>query len=363
MTTSLLRELIRIPSVNPEGEPGVAEPGEGELAKYLADWLGKRGADVELREVVPGRPNVIGRFPSALPGSPRLLLAPHTDTVSVAGMTIDPFGGEIQEGRIWGRGASDTKGPMAAMLTAIDRCQSILSGLGWEIWFAGLMGEEAGLLGSRSLAAEEKFDMVIVGEPTELATVCAHKGSGTVRICAEGRSAHASTPEAGTNAIDRALGSLECLRAAFRHCAAGVSHQVLGGPTLSVGTIRGGTKSNVIPDHCLIEVDLRTVPGFEAEAVVAAAESEGVKLDLRTAPPLDTDPGHPLIRKLSDLGAAPSWAPWFCDAAAFAAVGTPAVALGPGSIAQAHTADEWIAVEDLERGADFFEAFLRSLVR
>lgn len=360
---ALLSELVRIPSVNPEGDPGVPEPGEERIAGFLAGWLEERGASVVLREVRPGRPNVVARFGTADGTRPRLLLAPHTDTVSVVGMTIDPFGGIVREGRLWGRGASDTKGPMAAMLTAIDRCSGILPELSHEIWFAGLMGEEAGLLGSRALAAEETFDMVIVGEPTDLKTVCAHKGSGTVRIRASGRSAHASTPEAGINAIDLAMGSLTRLRETFIAHAAGVSHPVLGGPTMSVGTIRGGTKSNVIPDSCEIEVDLRIVPGFDADSVVAAAEGEGVTVQVSTAPALNTDPDHPLIRKLAALGAVPDRAPWFCDAAAFAARGMPAVALGPGSIAQAHTADEWISVEELERGADFFETFLRSLAR
>ena len=115
--TQLLQELIRIPSVNPAGTPGTPHTGEAACAEYLANHLRELGANTEVREVLPGRPNVTGCFRS--PGKPRLLFAPHTDTVSVAGMTIDPFGGDLREGCIWGRGASDTKGSIAAMLRAI----------------------------------------------------------------------------------------------------------------------------------------------------------------------------------------------------------------------------------------------------
>src|SRR4051812_44601211 len=115
----LLQSLVRIPSVNPAGDPGTDKVGEQACAEYLVEILRDLGADVTLREVLPGRPNVVGRFPSDRPGKPRLLLAPHTDTVSVAGMTIDPFGAELRDGKIWGRGACDTKGSMTAMLWAL----------------------------------------------------------------------------------------------------------------------------------------------------------------------------------------------------------------------------------------------------
>ena len=181
---ALLGELTRIPSVNPEGEPGVDEPGEARLAGYLEKLLNDLGAEVWLREVLPGRPNVVARFPSDRAGKPRLLLAPHTDTVSVAGMTIDPFGGDVSEGKVWGRGASDTKGPMASMLCALSRLGEEIPKLGYEIWFAGLMGEESGQHGAKALASEENFDFVIAGEPTDLKTVHAQSyGGATALVC------------------------------------------------------------------------------------------------------------------------------------------------------------------------------------
>ena len=131
----------------------------------MGEFLKGCGAEVELRTVAPGRPNVIGRFPGG-EGKRRVILAPHLDTVSVAGMTIDPFGGELRDGKIWGRGASDTKGPMAAMLWSLRELSGRMAGLGHEVWFVGLMGEEAGQEGARAFVKEERADFALIAEPT-----------------------------------------------------------------------------------------------------------------------------------------------------------------------------------------------------
>ena len=124
----LLQALVRIPSVNPDGHPGTDQVGEKACAEFVGDFLRNCGALVEYQEVLPGRPNVIGRFPVDRPGKPRLIFAPHTDTVSIVGMTIPPFSAELREGKIFGRGASDTKGPMAAMLwTLWEMRESLVS--------------------------------------------------------------------------------------------------------------------------------------------------------------------------------------------------------------------------------------------
>ena len=360
---ALLGELIRIPSVNPEGDPGVQEPGEADLAQFLQAHLGALGAETSLREVLPGRPNIAARFPADRTGKPRLLLAPHTDTVSVVGMTIDPFGGEVRDQKVWGRGASDTKGPMAAMLTAIARTRDCLPFLSHEIWFAGLMGEESGQYGAKALASEEVFDFVIAGEPTELKTVHAHKGSLWVTLTSHGVAVHASAPERGENAIYAMSCAVEKICSEVIPQLDQLTHPLLGRTTLSIGTIRGGSKTNIVPDHCEATLDIRIVPGVEPEDVVKLLEktAPGFEISWQSSKPLFTEPDHPLIQKLSALDAAPVGAPWFCDAAVFSAQGMAAVALGPGSIDQAHTADEWIKVSDLEAGADFFERFLRSL--
>jgi acetylornithine deacetylase/succinyl-diaminopimelate desuccinylase-like protein len=363
----LLQTLVRLPSVNPHGSPGTDGVGEGRIAAWLAQFLEGIGAHVELREVLPGRPNVVAHWPGDRAGKPRVLFAPHTDTVSVEGMGIDPFAAELRDGKIWGRGACDTKGSMASMLWALRECRERLPTLGHEIWFAGLMSEEADQYGSRSLAAQERFDFVIAGEPTELDVVHTHKGSAFLNLRTHGVACHAARPELGDNAVGKMMDVLQFIRTELAAEFATQRDPVLGASTLSIGTIHGGTKTNVVPDHCEASVDLRFVPAHYRATIIdeIAASLRRVCPDLEVsaipAPPLYTDPAHPLIAKLGECGARPVGAPWFCDACYFAERGMAAVALGPGSIAQAHTKDEWIAVAELERGVKFFREFLYRL--
>ena len=364
----LCRELVRIPSVNPEDNPGTPHVGEAQCVQWLADWIHTEFplAVLETPEVLPGRPNLIARFPSDRPGKPKILLAPHTDTVSVAGMTIDPFGGEIRDGRVWGRGASDTKGPMAAMLAGLHATKEILPTLSHEIWFAGLVGEEAGQHGAHALAARQTFDLVIAAEPTELDFVHTHKGSMFLSLRTRGVASHGARPELGRNAIYPMADVFLWIRDTLAPWLASFSHPQLGHSTVNAGTVRGGSKTNIVPDLCEATVDLRTVPGqdhaFEEELFARLrAVCPELEIQVQRAAPLYTDPNLPLLQKLAHLGARPVGAPWFCDAAVFSQNGSPAVALGPGSIAQAHTKDEWISIEQLKKGAAFFENFLRSL--
>lgn len=361
--TELLSQLVRIPSVNPDGDPGTADVGEQRCAEFLAGFLRDLGAEAELREVLPGRPNVVARFPSDRPGKPRLLLAPHTDTVSVVGMTIDPFGGELRDGKIWGRGSSDTKGPMASMLAALRNRRDILPTLSHEIWFAGLMGEEIGQHGSKALAGQERFDFVIVGEPTSLETVHTHKGSARLTLRTHGKAAHSSTPDRGVSAITRMLDALDVFRREAGVDFATQCDPVLGAPTYNIGTLHGGSNTNIVPDFCEAAIDIRTIPGQSVQPVLDALTVRFPDLEIlsKISASLRTEPDHPLVQLLAACGAPPVGAPWFCDGALFAAAGMPAVALGPGSIAQAHTADEWISVSDLEKGEVFFTTFLERL--
>jgi acetylornithine deacetylase/succinyl-diaminopimelate desuccinylase-like protein len=363
--TDLLRELIRIPSVNPDGDPGITQTGEEHCANFIADFLRSCGAETALEDVLPGRPNVLGHFPSSLKAKPRLLLAPHTDTVSVAGMVVEPFSGELRDGKIWGRGASDTKGPIAAMLFALHECKDILPRLSHEIWFAGFMGEEAGQEGVKALSAKERFDFAIVGEPTKLQTVNTHKGSVWLTLRAHGTAAHASTPEIGENAIERLLEALKALRSEVAAAFAAQHDETLGSLTLNIGTIQGGTKINIVPDLCEARIDIRTLPGQDLGPLLDSVATRFPALEFarRVWGPLKTNPLHPFIGILESCGAHCTGAPWFCDAALLAAAGTPAVALGPGSMEQAHTADEWISLADLEAGVIFFKTLFQKLAQ
>ncbi len=362
----LLQTLVRIPSVHPAGDPGTPHTGEQVIAEWLAGWLRTEfpAARVELREVLPDRPNVVVCFSDSGGTKPRLLFAPHTDTVSVGGMTIDPFGGELREGRVWGRGASDTKGTMAAMLWALRASRDRLADAGHEIWFAGLCSEEAGQNGARALAVEEKFDFVIAGEPTGLNAVVAHKGALWLRLTTRGRAVHAAEPERGDNAIYKMADLFRAVRDVIAPALAQTTHPLLGRTTISVGTVSGGSKINIVPDICHAEVDIRYPPGAAPLELVTRLLRDAcpdVEIEAADSVPMLTDEAHPVIGVLQQCGSQCAGAAWFSDAGIFSQHGVPSIALGPGSIAQAHTRDEWMAVEDLEKGVAFFEDFLRRL--
>jgi acetylornithine deacetylase len=369
---ALLQQLIRIPSVNPDNDPGTASSGETELADFLAEWLRKLGAATHLEEVKPGRPNLVARF-APLDGRPRVLFGPHLDTVGVGGMTIDPFAAELRDGRIWGRGACDTKGPMAAMLWALQEHAPKFKDALVAVDFVAFMGEESGQWGSRQFVAQHGADyrFAIVGEPTSLDIVHVTKGSLWATLRATGVAAHSSLPEQGDNAILRLLRALDHLDRDLSPRLAVLSHPQLGPSTLNIGVIRGGTRPNIVPDLAEAEIDIRTTPSLAAiggamPLLQAAIESAGLDITIvnpHENPPMETDPGLRDIEPL--LAARPDTrlvgAPWFSDAAHLSGGGLPSVCLGPGSINQAHTADEFIEVAQLEAGAEQFSAYVAAL--
>lgn len=367
--TEILQSLVRIPSVNPDGEADQANTGELACAEWVANFLEQLGAEVMLEEVLPGRPNVIGRFPSQ--GSrQRILLAPHLDTVSIGGMTIDPFGGEVRDGKIWGRGASDTKGTAAAMLAALEELRPQLPSLGAEITFVGLMGEESSQHGSKHFAKfHPHYDFAVVGEPTDCKVVHTHKGSLWVDVVTTGKAVHGSMPDRGENAILKMMPVLQRLSTDFKALLAqsDFHHPVLGESTINFGKLQGGTRTNIVADHCRLSLDIRYTPAWQERGMWNALQEflDGEAVTLHSfgeCRPLDTDPNLPLVRQLAAAGRGLAGAPWFCDAAWLAAVGIPSVAAGPGKIDQAHTCDEFIAVQDLEDGVRFYRSFLERLV-
>jgi acetylornithine deacetylase/succinyl-diaminopimelate desuccinylase-like protein len=372
----LLQALVRIPSVNPDGDPGTDGIGEEKCARFVAQFLEASGAEAFLDEVEPGRPNVIGRFPTnpSADGKPkpRIVFGPHTDTVSVGGMTINPFGGELRDGKVWGRGASDTKGSMASMLWALHEMRDEIPSLPVEVHFAGFMSEESAQLGSQHFAKHHgRYDLAIIGEPTNLKTVFRHKGCLWADVHTTGVAVHGATPELGVNAIVKMSRIIDALDGEFRAILAevGGADEWLGPSTINLGMIHGGTRSNIVADACKLRVDIRTTPGLQRAGGALALLTDFVQRIDETASVsvaseafhLDTDPANPFVQKLIAAGADLTGAPWFCDAAFLAVAGTPAIAIGPGSIAQAHTKDEFIAVSDLEDGVAFFVRFLRSL--
>ena len=308
----LLRQLIRIPSVNPAGNPGTDGIGEARCAAAVGEFLEGCGARVELRDVKPGRPNVIGMFPGGGNGKKRIVLAPHTDTVSVAGMTIDPFGAELSGGKIHGRGASDTKGSMAAMLWALHEMRDRLPLLEHEICFAGLMNEEAGQDGARDFVERFEAEFALVGEPTGLQIVHMHKGSTWLKLTCRGKACHASTPEMGENAIYKMADVIRCIRDEIAPELRAHADPILGAATVSVGMCNGGSKANVVPDLCEAQVDFRTLPSQDEGSLLAFVSERlrridpAIEIEGTHSRPLFTDPAHPMVKALERAGAGAS---------------------------------------------------------
>ncbi|MEM6821008.1 MAG: M20 family metallopeptidase [Verrucomicrobiota bacterium] len=374
-TQELLSELIRIPSVNPDGDPGTDQIGEERIAQYLGELLEPLGGEIRFQEVLPQRPNVFARFPIENNPKYRILLAPHSDTVSVAGMTIPPFSPEIQKGKIYGRGACDTKGPMAAMIRALLNVvdsEDYQSG-NVEFTFVAFMGEETGCVGSNAFAeteAAKNYDFAIVAEPTESYIVHAHKGCAWVKIETRGKAAHASVAQNNDNSNLKMAHVLVALENNFLPWLEETSNATLGVTSAVPSLLNGGSKANIAPAECSLTLDIRTIPNLSLDQIESklneVTKSTGINASVhmpKGSASLDTDAEHPLVKAIEPATRGLTTAPWFCDAAALASVGVPSVAMGPGSIAQAHTKDEWITLEELDHGTKCYERSFQNLVR
>lgn len=367
----LLQALVRTPSVNPDNSPGTESTGESLMVAFLADFLESHGATVHTDEILPGRENLIARF-VPMDGRPRVLFGPHSDTVGVGGMIIAPFGGELRDGKLWGRGASDTKGPMSAMLWALLEERDRLADLPVAVDFVCFMGEESSQWGSRHFARNYAADysFAVVGEPTSMQVVNVTKGSMWATLAAQGRAAHSSMPELGENAILKMARDVLVLDRVLKSELMAFTHPVLGHSTLNLGVIRGGSRPNVVPDESEIEIDIRLTPSLHAvggaEALLRKVIAEHVPglsiIRIHENTPMETSPGHSMVRSLIEAGAnGCAGAPWFSDAAHLAAAGIPSICIGPGSIQQAHTADEFIRIDELQAAVRVFRKWIRLL--
>lgn len=367
----LSRELIRIPSCNPDSPAGTPHTGEGRIAEWLKGFLENAGADVVLDEIRPGRPNLIARF-APVDGRPRVLLGPHLDTVGVEGMVIDPFAAELRDGRIWGRGACDTKGPMAAMLCGWLAHAAQLADSPVAVDFVAFMGEESGQWGSRDFAKRHGGDyrFAIVGEPTSMKAVRVTKGSLWATLRARGKATHSSQPHRGENAVLKLARALVALDGCLPEALAQFTHPMLGISTVNIGTFHSGSRPNIVPDLAEAEIDIRLTPALaEAGGALGLLKSWVKDLDLpievvnaHENPPMETPADHPDVLLLAAHDCEPTGAPWFSDAAHLSHGGVPSVCLGPGHIDQAHTADEFIDVAELEAGATRFADIIKSLL-
>ena len=369
----LLRDLIALPSVNAAFlPPGDARAGEVKVADYLAKRAARARLDIECQPVAPGRDNLIVRLQPLGQARHRILLAPHLDTV---GGDDPKIYRPIKKGnKRHGRGACDTKGSVAAMFRALENMASRKKRPSeTEIVFVGLMDEECNQTGSRAFAKlRMKADLALVGEPTRGKVVTAHKGDLWLRLTATGKAAHGARPELGRNAVHSLAQCIDAIETDYAALLRKRRHPVLGHATINTGTIRGGAQPNIVPDHCEADLDRRTLPGEtfakirrELLGVLARRGLKAKLIDVKgyTCPALETDPGLPWVRDFmrSAQQKKPLGVDYYCDAANLAGAGIPTVVWGPGDISQAHTADEWITIEQLERGTDMLTRFLLSL--
>jgi acetylornithine deacetylase len=370
---ALAQALVAIPSVNPTLAPDGS--GEAEMAARCAAWLQGWGLETQTAEVAPGRWNVIARLEGR---GPTLLLNGHLDTVGVEGMTIPPFEPRVKDGRMSGRGACDMKGGVAALLAASARLAR--GGPRPGLVVALTADEEHASIGMAAVVRSEvRADMAVVCEPTRLRVMPAHKGFVWVRAVFRGRAAHGSRPQLGVDAIRHAGLYLTTLDEYAEHLRSRAAHPTLGHGSVHAGTIAGGTAGSVYPDLCELLLERRTLPDEPPDDVVREFQEaldglEGREPHLDASlemtlhrPGTEVDVDSRLVQGLLDAcrqngveSGIQGMTAWV-DAAYLNEAGIPAVCYGPGDLAQAHSADEWIDVSEIVACADVLETFARGL--
>ena len=369
-----LADLIRINSVNAFYEGG---PGEADVARYVERFFLEREIEtwrqsvLEAHGTIEARSNVIARIPGH-DSSRRIVLEAHMDTVSVQGMTIPPFEPKVQNGRMYGRGACDTKAGLAAMMHVLAHIQTSPIKPPCDVLLAAVVDEEYSFRGVTRLCEDLKAEAAIVAEPTDLRVAIASKGVLRWRILATGKAAHSSKSHLGINAIyhrARVVLAIEQDHAAL----ARDPHPLLGPASCNVGKIAGGVQVNFVPDGCVIEIDRRLLPSESVSDVWIHYEQilDGLKvivpeLDVRMEQPFLVDAAWMVDPSSSIVGVArhvsselgledePIGVPFGSDASKFGRAGIPTIIFGPGSIDQAHAAVEYIELKQVEQAFEFY---------
>jgi len=383
---ALAAELVRIPS-----HPGLANQEEG-VARRLAAWLADQGIESRLDYVAPGRPNLVATVGRRDAATPRILFCGHTDTVPLnAGDPGHGFSGEVRDGRLLGRGASDMKGPVAAMAAALVALDDVLGELGEAAVLAAVVDEEMESLGAEALIRSGiSAGTAVVGEPTGNRVALGHRGLEWLAVHFRGRAAHGGTPERGVNAIAAAARFITLVEERLTPVFAARRHPLLGSPTLNFGTIEGGDQPSTVAASCRLALDRRSVPGETFAAISAELRALLDEIE-RERPGLTATLGrveggmatlehralltaedHPLARaafaaRRFVLGAredeAPVAFPAWTDGALLAAFGgVPTIVLGPGDLADAHSPRESIAVAEIDAAARIYAALALELV-
>jgi acetylornithine deacetylase len=369
---ALARALIQIDSRNPTLAPD--SPGEGDCARTLASVLDDWGFAVQLMESVPGRPNVVARLGPR--DAPALMLNGHLDVVGVDGMVHEPFSAEIRGAKVYGRGSADMKGGIAAMCAAA--VQGARADSARQILITAVVDEEYDSVGMRALLADGiRAEAAIITEPTRLAICPAHRGFVWLDVALTGRAAHGSRYDIGVDAITHAGLLLAELEKLEQTRESGLRHRLLGRGSLHASKIQGGVGMSTYPEVCNLAIERRTLPGESVEQVLeeitdacAAVRSThpqfNARVTLYTAQlPSDVPVDSPIVTRLRGalerenvpvkIEGLSAWT----DAALLNEAGIPTICFGPGDIALAHAAEEFVPIEEI----DFATRVLTRVVR
>jgi acetylornithine deacetylase len=352
-------ELVAIESVNPD----LVATGSGEtkLATFVAQWLKAEGLAVQVAEPVAERPSVIGVLAGS-GGGASLMLNAHMDTVGAGGMK-DPFVPVVRKGRIYGRGAYDMKGSLAAIMIAAREAKKLK--LQGDVIVAAVADEEVASIGTSAVLKRIEADAAIVTEPTEMKLCLAHKGFAWLEVETHGVAAHGSRPDLGVDAIAAMGGVLTGLERLAAQLAAGPAHPLLGPGSVHASLIDGGRELSSYPDRCVLHLERRTIPGetrAQVEAEIRALAGDAAVRTTFERAPFEIDPAAPVVAAVrghaaAALGADPplvGHSGWM-DAAVLAAAGIPTVVFGPAG-AGAHATEEWVDLASVAACADVLEA-------
>ena len=368
----LVSSLVAIDSVNPSLVAGGA--GEGAIAAFIAGWARDAGLEVEILEETPGRPSVLVRA-RGTGGGRTLMLCGHVDTVGVEGMAA-PFMPAQRDGRLYGRGAQDMKGGVAAM---IDAARVLATGglAAGRLIVAAVVDEEYASLGADALVTEWQADAAVVTEPTDLEIAIAHKGFAWFEVETRGRAAHGSRPADGRDAILRMGRVLQRLEGLDRALQSRAPHALVGLPSLHASIVNGGRELSSYPDRCVLQFERRTIPGESDEVVkdelsriLAALSEADAEFDaeghlLFARPSYELAAGHPLVAAaVRAVTAATGRALDVCgmsfwtDAAVLGGSGIPSNLFGPGG-AGLHSTEEYVRIADVLACRDVLVALAR----